>query len=872
MRNIKSLICTLFFFGSIHSHAQNNIDYYQSTNFEKYAEANKLSSDPNRVVFMGNSITEGWPIISPEFFEDHSNYIGRGIGGQTTPQMLLRFRKDVIQLRPKVVVILAGINDIAQNTGFTPIDVIADNIMSMADLAQENKIEVILCSVLPAIDFPWRPGLEPVNKVVELNNRLKVYAQKKGLQYVDYHSAMKDEQNGLKVPEYTKADDLVHPNADGYKVMESLVQPAIEKALATTTLSVNALISDHMVLQRNESVNIWGNASSGENVNVLTSWGQSAKTTTDQSGNWLAQIQTPEAGGPYEIHVVGQREKIEITDVMIGEVWLASGQSNMEMSMKGYPPTDLIDNAEQEIASAHFPEIRMFKVARNYSLEKQADVKGDWKSCTPEHVGDYSATAFFFARRLYQELQIPIGIVNSSWGGTPAEVWVSGTKVDELGDFKEMMDLLRSPTNAKKTKAWYGQFERRSFPENNEAWHDIDFGDGGFSSQSFNDTQWQKITLPGRIDIIDEKPMDGVFWHRKTITIDEPQAYTFHMGIVDDIDLVFVNGQKIGSTIWDFSNDRAYPIPEGLLKAGENTIAIRAIDSGGPGYIKGDLTLKSSAGEEISLNGEWTQLFTAEFYLNQIYIYDQEKVDLSLRPNIIALSPYTSPSVLYNAMIHPLKPYHMKGVVWYQGESNIGRHEQYEHLFPALINDWRDQWQTQLPFYFVQIAPFDYASGEDPKKDLSQFLRDAQRKTLTVPQTGMVVTLDVGDPKNIHPGNKQVVGSRLAGLALQKDYGKKGIATGPLYRNHTVKKNKLTVNFDGAKSGLLAKSGTIKGFEIAGADLVFYPAKGKIKKDRVTLTSDSVPNPQHVRYAWQNVPDCNLFNKEGLPASSFQTK
>jgi len=235
MNNLLATITTFLIISLTMCSSPENIDLYKNTNFERYAEANKISPEANRVVFMGNSITDMWPSISPSFFEDHQNYISRGIGGQTTGQMLLRFRKDVIQLKPKVVVILAGINDIAQNTGFIPNEVIAENIMSMADIASENDIEVIICSVLPAHNFPWSPGLEPANKVIELNNMLKVFAQKKGFPYVDYHSAMKDEKNGLKVPEYTTADDLIHPNASGYKVMESLVQPAIEKALGVSS-------------------------------------------------------------------------------------------------------------------------------------------------------------------------------------------------------------------------------------------------------------------------------------------------------------------------------------------------------------------------------------------------------------------------------------------------------------------------------------------------------------------------------------------------------------------------------------------------------------------------------------------------------------
>ena len=875
MPNIKLFfVVILSFFYSLQINAQNNWDYYKNTNFEKYKDANeKLAAtniDESRVVFMGNSITEVWPIIRPEFFEE-SKYIGRGISGQTTPQMVLRFRKDVINLQPKVVVILAGINDIAQNTGITPIEIIAENIMTMAELARYHDIEVIICSVLPAIGFPWSPGLEPVNKVIELNTVLQNYTTKNNINFVDYHSVMKDANNGLKVPEYTTADDLVHPNEAGYILMEKLLQPAIKQALAASNFSVNTLFSDHMVLQQKESVAIWGTASSGEKITVNGSWGAKSSIYADGEGNWKLKLQTPEAGGPFEVNISSAKKSIQLNDVMIGEVWLASGQSNMSMPLKGWPPNDPIKNAEQEIINADYPEIRMFKVANEYSLKEEKNMEGQWDVCTPSLAADYSATAYFFARRLHQTLNVPIGIIHSSWGGTPAESWTSKAQLNTLGDFDEAITAIEVPNREQLTQKWYSQWEKMDSPKEPEDWNHIDLGDIIFAQLDYNDDFWKTVTLPGRIDFPNEQNLDGFFWFRKTIVINDiTEDYSFIMGPVDDTDAVYINGQKIGGTVNNYSDNRSYPIAKSLLKKGENTIAIRIIDTGGPGSISGDMKL-SNGKQTISIEGDWKYLYTAELYLNKIFKYDLEKVKTLNRPNILAANAWT-PSSLYNAMIHPLATYNIKGAIWYQGESNVGRAEQYQRLFPAMINGWRTQWQSEFPFYYVQIAPYEYQGGEDRSLDKSQKLREAQRLSLATPKTGMVVTSDIGNYTNIHPANKQDVGARLAGLALANDYGTNLIASGPLYKSHEIKKSKLILDFDFKGTGLTSTETKLTGFEIAGADKKFISAFAIIKKNKVYLSSDKISKPKYARYAWSDMGLGNLMNKEGLPASSFITK
>ena len=876
MRQLTLLLTLFFFIGLNQSYAQDWKDYVKHTNFEKYNGANEklspLAPEEKRVVFMGNSITEGWPYHRPEFFENY-NYVGRGISGQTTPQMLLRFRKDVINLNPSVVVILAGINDIAGNTGFTPIELIAENIMSMAELAQYHEIEVVLCAVLPALDFPWSPGLEPVNKVIELNSILKKYAMENNLQFVDYHTAMKDEQNGLKVPEYTTADDLVHPNKAGYLVMEKLVQPVIEQALASSSFSVSSLFSDHMILQQKEKVAIWGKAAAGEQVKILGSWGSEATATADKNGKWLAKLSTPSAGGPFQLNITSTKKEIQINDVLIGEVWLASGQSNMEMPLKGWPPNDLIVNSAQEIANANFPNIRVFDVPNVFSIKEENSVKGEWEVCTSEVAGkhNFSAPAYFFARRLHQELNIPIGIINTTWGGTPAESWTSKAQLKTLGDFNNVIAAIENPERERQTNEWYDRWQSIEIPTDNEGWNNIDLKDFSIAAPDFDDKNWETIKLPGRIDFINEQDLNGAFWMRKTVKIDDISSdYTFISGPIDDTDAVFFNGKKIGGKVNSYNVDRKYIIPKSLLKNGNNTIAIRIIDTGGPGSIDGEMQLTNGK-QIISIEGDWKYLNTAEMYGGKMYLYDVEKVKILKRPNVLLANAWT-PSTLYNAMIHPLVSYKIKGAIWYQGESNVGRAEQYQRLFPAMIKDWRTRWNNNFPFYFVQIAPFDYSRSLNPMENKSQLLRDAQRHTLSLEKTGMVVTLDIGNNTNIHPANKQDVGSRLAGLALANDYGKKITASGPLYKRHFTKRKNIVIEFDYVGSGLMAKGAKLEGFEIAGADKKFIAADAKISKNKIKVCAKGISKPKYVRYAWRDTSAASLFNKEGLPASSFTTE
>jgi sialate O-acetylesterase len=461
--------------------------------------------------------------------------------------------------------------------------------------------------------------------------------------------------------------------------------------LASADIRLPAIFTDNMVLQQQASDPVWGWASPGEEISIKGSWNENApvKTKADVQGKWMAKIKTPQAGGPYTLTIQGS-QTIVLHNVMIGEVWVCSGQSNMSMPVSGWGEKMPILHSAEEIQEAKYPDIRLFTVKQDIAFEPQEDCKGSWSACTPETVASFSATAYFFGRDLYQKLKVPIGLIHSSWGGTVAEAWTSESALRKLGDFNAKLD---------------------------------------------------------KLDSMQQHP------------------------------------------------------------------------------------------NEIS---------------------DKEHKN----PN--------QTTVLFNGMIAPLIPFGIRGAIWYQGESNVGRASQYARLFPALIHDWRTRWQEgDFPFYFVQIAPFPY--GRNGRS--SAALRDAQRRSLKVPNTGMAVTLDIGDTTNIHPANKQEVGRRLSIWALSKVYHEKGIAySGPLYKGMKIKGDKVILSFNYADGGLITRGGKLTYFEIAGADGNFVPAEAIIDGKKVIVHAGGIAHPKKVRFAWSDNAEPHLFNQSGLPASTFSTE
>ncbi|MDB5006468.1 MAG: 9-O-acetylesterase [Mucilaginibacter sp.] len=623
-----------------------------------------------------------------------------------------------------------------------------------------------------------------------------------------------------------------------------------------------ACFTDNMVLQQQTKVNLWGYEIPGKHFTILTSWNnKSYHVNADEYGNWKIKVRTPVYGGPYTI-TFNDGEISTLKNVLIGEVWVCSGQSNMEMPLTGFYG-DVLNLQHELTDAANYSEIRMLKIDNKTSFTPLSNVqtKGGWAVCNTQTVRDFSAVAYFFAKNLFARKHIPVGIINSTWGGTVAEAWTSGAALKTMPAFAPFVNAAEGGLTQQKLDAWYQTEVRR--------WIDsINAKDPGFlqgklrwAEPDFDDSGWQKMMLPVYWEQAGVAGYDGTMWFRKKVIIPAASAgrdLNLNMGGIDDYDVSYFNGVEIGHTE-SFFYKRTYTIPGSLVKTGENTIAIRVFDNGGLGGInKGplQLSLGTDTTGQLDLAGQW--------------VYQKARV-LTLLPQPPALSNSPNrPTLIYNAMINPILPYTIKGVIWYQGESNADRATQYRQLFPLLINDWRQKWgEGNFPFYFVQIA--NYAATDQPPAADWPALRDAQLSTLTVPNTGMAVTIDIGDASRIHPQNKQETGRRLALIALAKTYGENISCSGPIYKSQVIKGNKIELEFTHTDKGLIAKGDTLKGFTIAGADKKFYPARAIISGNKVAVSSGDVANPVAVRYAWANNPFCNLYNGANLPASPFRT-
>ncbi len=649
---------------------------------------------------------------------------------------------------------------------------------------------------------------------------------------------------------------------------------------AQTTLKPADIFTDHMVLQRQMPVPVWGEARPGTEVTVKIN-GQTKTARADQSGKWLVRLDPMKAGGPFTMTITGSGKTITLKDVLLGEVWLCSGQSNMTMPVKGWPPNATILNSAQEIEQAHYPEIRLFTVKRNVAVVPQDSLTGAWQPCTPQTVADFSATAYFFGRKLYRELHVPIGLIHSSWGGTPAEAWVEANCLSSLPQYRDVKTRLeRIIPQEQRLKAWLGRLKKIDLSniDKQTFWTQQKFNDQTFAAETLDDSTWPVMKLPKYWEDSALGQFDGVVWFRKEITLPEAwsgQDLQLSLGPIDDMDRVYFNGREVGQHLqpglWQLK--RVYTVPGKLVKKGKNVIAVLVIDTHGGGGLHGrfgqlKITPVNHQTSPLSLSGSWRYLPVAEIRGSTLYLFGADKQSYFSRPKLsLPLGSHT-PTVLFNAMIHPLIPFAMRGVIWYQGESNVGRAKQYRALFTALINCWRRLWgQGDFPFYFVQIAPFDYGPHAH-----SELLREAQFKTLALKNTGMVVTTDIGNPQNVHPANKQAVGDRLALWALAKTYGRHGIVfSGPLYKGMKKEGNKIRLFFDYAASGLVARGGRLTNFIIAGKDRRFYPALAKIEDSTVVVWSPKVSDPQAVRFGWNNTAQPHLFNKAGLPASPFRT-
>nr|WP_315240666.1 sialate O-acetylesterase [uncultured Flavobacterium sp.] len=617
---------------------------------------------------------------------------------------------------------------------------------------------------------------------------------------------------------------------------------------ASANVRMPLLFSDGMVLQRNKEIPVWGWADANEKVTIH--FNKQTKTIqADTNGKWMVKLAAEKAGGPFELTITG-KNKVVIKDVLVGEVWICSGQSNMEFQMYKLPDFETQKN------QANYPMIRQFGVAQDLSGTPKEDLKaGKWAASNKENIRDFTAAGFFFAKKLYAELKIPIGIINTSWGGTNVETWTSRQAFEKSDEFKTMI----ADVPAVDMDAIFESY-KKSLLENIRKIQGFDVtltNEDQFKTVEFNDKSWPEIKVPSLWENQQIGNIDGIVWMRKTVVLTAEQAKSeaiLHLAKVDDEDQTFVNGIQIGTNnIWD--KQRIYKIPANVLKEGTNVIAVRITDYSGGGGIYGDpADLKIQFKDRnLPLEGLW------KFNVVQVKI---------------SVSPNSYPSLLYNAMVNPLVPYAIQGVLWYQGEANVWRANQYKKAFPLMIQDWRTKWnQGNFPFYYVQLSTFDEFGGNSKKGSRWAELREAQSETLKIPNTGMAVTTDIGNAKDIHPTNKQDVGLRLAAIALNNVYGKKQVFSGPTYKSQEINGNQIILTFENIGTGLSKPNNSeLKGFEIAGADKVFYSAKAIIKDNKIIVSGDQVQKPVAVRYGWaDDDTEINLFNKEKFPASPFRT-
>ncbi len=648
-------------------------------------------------------------------------------------------------------------------------------------------------------------------------------------------------------------------------ILPLLSLTAVVNCFAQATLY--PLFTDNMVLQRNVDAPIWGEGRPGRIVKVSTSWdSQTYVTKVDKNGQWRTAVKTPDAGGPYTITVSDGKKRTTLENVMVGEVWLCSGQSNMEMPIEGWGK--VLNYKEEERGANVYPNIRLCSVERGTStvpLDELTLVGDSWQVCDSASVENFSATAYFFGRALNQEYDIPIGLIKSAWGGTMIEAWMSKEAFQNVPEQEANMNAVENlPESAEEREVLFNTQYEEWLEKTNEVLARDDNNISLYTSTDFDDTAWDDIFLPslGSAD----GTVNSVWWVRRTVDIPQEWAgreLTLNLGKVDDNDVTYFDGTPVGNTVGS-TLTRTYTIPAECVKAGRAVVAIRIHDTGGlSGVDCGEdqfgIALPEG-GERLSLVGNWKRHTS----VNSSAL-PPIPVNSSIDPNVHTL--------LYNAMINPLVPYALRGVIWYQGENNVSQAYQYRDLMPMMINDWRGKWGQEFPFLMVQLANY-MQRVDHPEESAWAELREAQLMTRRVMDgVGMVTTIDIGDANDIHPKNKQEVGHRLALVARHLAYGEQLVYEGPLYCGYRVEADKLRVLFSPSScEGLKASDGgVLKGFELAGVDHVWHEADAEVVDGTVVVSSSDVSFPLAARYAWADNPECNLVNGAGLPASPFRT-
>jgi sialate O-acetylesterase len=626
-----------------------------------------------------------------------------------------------------------------------------------------------------------------------------------------------------------------------------LLAPAFSSLQSVLLPSV---ISSNMVLQRNTTAPLWGWALPGSVVSVKTSWNSKTSiTTAGEDGRFMVKVKTGNAGGPYTIQISAGRDTETVNGVLLGEVWLCSGQSNMWWPLGPHQGLTQIEGGKAEVDLPSNPNLRFFTVGQANSSEPQKNCKGSWLESTSEAKHNISASAYFFGKALETKLKVPIGLIVSAVGGTESELWTSREKLMTIPEFARRIEPVPGAL---------AEFQKQDRIYK-DAVAKLDSGRNTYIKTDFEDTAWQTSEEPSAWSTNSLKSYDGVVYYRKSIQLTSSQAAgaaTLELGSIDDNDVTYLNGRVIGATE-DYSVNRSYRLSAGTLVEGTNVIVVRIEDTGGDGgfYSSADaLRIKLGDGSVFPLTGTWK------------WHFGPGSADIPARPT----NNVPNHSTLYNGMIAPLIPYAIKGAIWYQGESNVSRAMQYRTAFPAMIQDWRTRFgRGDFPFYFVQIAPFPYSNN-----GASCELREAQTLTLKLlKNTGMAVISDVTPNVNdIHPSKKREVGDRLALLALSRLYGfRQADDQSPTYRSMKVEGSTIRITFNNLPNGFLREKMKVEGFTISGASRRFYPADAIIDGKSIVVSAKEVQEPLAVRFLWTDTAMASLFSSGGLPVSSFRT-
>jgi sialate O-acetylesterase len=619
-------------------------------------------------------------------------------------------------------------------------------------------------------------------------------------------------------------------------------------ARTADSLRLPPLFADGMVLQRDKPIVVWGWAKPRDAVTVRLA-GKSGHATASPDGAWKVTLPPNPPGGPFTLSVHAGTDRRDVHDVLVGDVWLASGQSNMEFEVAQS------NDASAEIATAHDSLIRQFKIPISWSNVPEPELTGGtWTVADPGHVGRFTAVGYFFARELRKSVHVPIGIINSTWGGSAIETWMS-RRANRLSD-SAWAALLREDEQRQAATRESLRAKLGALPE-----HDAGLTPTGapWAAPEMNDDTWLAMPVPSYWEGNGFEGMDGIAWYRLAFDVDSAHAAngaTLEMTAIDDDDITWLNAVEIGRTN-GYNVRRAYPIRAGALRAGRNVLAVRVSDGGGGGGINEAVSLRFADGTTRSLAGQW------KFKVGEVSFHGDGQ-----RLNKI-------PTITYNRMIHPILPFAIKGVLWYQGESNANNVQQaraYRGQFQTLITSWRAEFSSgAFPFFWVQLPNYNAADSVPPTEAAWATIRESMEAALTLPNTGQAVIVDLGgNPPDLHPRNKQDVGARLARVVRKVAYGQTVIASGPTYRSHVIRGDTVVVTFVNVASGLRVHGDSLGGFAIAGADGRWVWANAKLDGSRVLVWSAAVKKPVAVRYAWADNPQrANLYNSEGLPAAPF---